>query len=341
MQKAGGISRYFSELIGKRSEINVQCDLLFSDNLYVDARYHVMKGKFSKVQSISNNLYFKYCSKNQLHHLSYYNPSSFSVNRNSINIITVYDFIHEKIGVDGNDKKIIELKKECIRRADKIISISKTTTEDLLDLYNVEPNKVETIYLGVDQNRYPLKSTSTVEIGFDCPYILFVGSRLGYKNFALLVAAYAESSFRANGGKLVAFGGPETDFERTLLENCKLTSDEVKFLGGDDSVLQSVYRCAHLHIVPSLYEGFGLTPFESMVNDCKTVVHSNPVFKELFSSYEFIFDMSTREGLINVIDNCNLVHLASENKRFILNEASRFTWNRMRNLTDSVYSSFS
>ena len=46
-----------------------------------------------------------------------------------------------------NSKKITELKKITLNRADKIISISHKTKEDLVKYLNIDENKIEVTHL--------------------------------------------------------------------------------------------------------------------------------------------------------------------------------------------------
>ena len=51
-------------------------------------------------------------------------------------------------------------------------------------------------------------------------------------------------------------------------------NDQVRQINGDDTVLKDLYRRARAFIHPSLLEGFGLTPLESMAHLCP-VISSN------------------------------------------------------------------
>ncbi|EGU56692.1 mannosyltransferase [Vibrio nigripulchritudo ATCC 27043] len=336
-QTVGGISRYFSEL--KKIEddkLSVSCDVIFGDNEYLPGKYGMFSNRYiNRVQKEINRKYYKYNHSN-IRHLSYYDYDSFS--DNSRNVITVYDCIHEKFGVDFNDELVIYQKRRCIENADKIISISNTTAQDVIDIYGVPDDKIQTIYLGVDFE----KGDSRTLDDFNCfrqnnPYILFVGGRNGYKNFSTLLEAYSMSSFRKNGGMLVAFGAPASVEEIRKLKFLGLSQHEIMHVQGNDETLNDFYRNAYLHIVPSLYEGFGLTPFESIASGCRTIVHSNSVFNELFCPHKFVFDLNDTGVLIELMDDYNLNDVALENISFLSKSNTRFTWDNMRKETSKFY----
>ncbi|PJC86311.1 hypothetical protein CSW98_08820 [Vibrio sp. HA2012] len=335
-QTVGGISRYFSELNKiESSELKINCDVIFGNNLYMPGRYRIYNNRYiNRLQRLINKNIYR-LSSSDIRHISYYDFDSFS--SNSSNIITVYDCIHEKLGVDSNDDRVVSQKRKCIKNADKIISISNTTAQDVIDIYGVSSNKIKTIYLGVDFLEGV--NVSVDSFNSDRPYILFVGNRNGYKNFSTLLDAYSMSFFRRNGGMLVAFGAPPTLEEMKELDKLGLSEEEVSFVQGDDCTLTEFYRNAYLHVVPSLYEGFGLTPFESIASGCRTIVHCNSVFEELFSPYGFVFDLTEKDELSHLIDSCSLEKIASENMDFLSNNKERFTWDNMREETANFYKS--
>ncbi len=63
-------------------------------------------------------------------------------------VITVYDCIHEKYPEIANSiDKTLENKKILIANANMILAISGNTKNDLIQLYNVSPEKIEVVYL--------------------------------------------------------------------------------------------------------------------------------------------------------------------------------------------------
>ena len=77
--------------------------------------------------------------------------------------------------------------------SDHIICISENTKKDLLNFYNIDEKKISAIYLGGDH----LQKNSIYSVDKftnQIPYILFVGSRVKYKNFEFLIKGYAKSN---------------------------------------------------------------------------------------------------------------------------------------------------
>jgi glycosyltransferase involved in cell wall biosynthesis len=158
-------------------------------------------------------------------------------------------------------------------RSDRILTVSETSKLDILRRFHVPADKVTVVYNAIDDRlavppdeeefervraRYQLKD----------PFALYVGNIKPHKNLERLIDAFhelrQESAFEAL--KLVIIGDEISKYQglRRAVHRHKLHK-HVRFFGfvplGTLSVL---YRLASIFVFPSLYEGFGLPPLESM-----------------------------------------------------------------------------
>jgi len=71
--------------------------------------------------------------------------------------------------------------------------------------------------------------------------------------------------------------------EIDLLKN-KLNLKEkiIEIISPSDEKIINLYKYAKLFIFPSLYEGFNLSPFETIACGCPTITSNIPVLKEIF-----------------------------------------------------------
>ena len=164
LQKAGGISVYWYELIKRlQNKNNVlffekNNENIFSKNLniktHIESRLPI---KILRYLPFLKNLPEKY-----IFHSSYYRVS---LQKNVLNIVTVYDFTYEFFR-RGVAKTIHSLQKGfAINNADGIICISENTKKDLLKFYpNVDEEKVKVIYNGVVDEFKRLKKSEEVLI---------------------------------------------------------------------------------------------------------------------------------------------------------------------------------
>ena len=172
-------------------------------------------------------------------------------------------------------------KKELLEKAKNIICISKQTKKDLIRFYKLDKNKISVVYLGTNNRKFKnIKKNK---------YILYVGSRKGYKNFKNFILAFSKSRYLTKNYKIVCFGGG--NFQKDEIENFKNLGLEynLNYIKGNDLKLSNLYRRASLYVSLSIYEGFGLTLLEAIQSRCPVLCSNIPVFREIYkNSCEFV-----------------------------------------------------
>jgi glycosyltransferase involved in cell wall biosynthesis len=253
-------------------------------------------------------------------------------------VLTVYDLIHEKFPQSflSNDP-IAQHRAKAIRRADHIICISESTRRDLIEVYRVPEKKVSVTYLGYDTLSAPGLVASAL-VG-PKPYLLYVGSRHGYKNFAGMLSAFASSSLLKAGTRIICFGGGAlTAAERALLVQYKLSAEDVVQIGGNDERLAALYQGATAFVYPSKYEGFGIPPLEAMSLGCPVVCSNTSSIPEVVGDAGEYFDPSDSESIRQAME----VVIQSPQRRQELIALGKarllaFSWSRCATETLAVY----
>ena len=134
------------------------------------------------------------------------------------------------------------------------------------------------------------------------PYLLYVGSRAGYKNFGLLLEAFFRSGL-AGSYRLLAVGGGEfTAAERERIAELRLAGSVSVVPKAEDATLARAYRDAALFIYPSLYEGFGFPPLEAMSMGCPVLVNRTSSLPEICGDAAFYFDSCDADELSQSLD---------------------------------------
>jgi glycosyltransferase involved in cell wall biosynthesis len=279
-QSHGGISRYFVELVQNLQlrasvEPTVIAPVHLNEYLLRPAVRQRVRGRFLPLTFRGNGRivgalnavllpYYWHGSKFDVLHETYYSRSQQGQGR--VRVLTVYDMIHELFPQEFSDSaQISQAKSAAIRRADHVICISETTRQDAIRLLGLAPEQSSVIYLGWSLDG-EVASTSPKVAGK--PYVLYVGARNEYKNFGILLEAFASSAMLRRDFELVAFGGrgfsaeEAKEIQRAGLTNC------VRHVRGDDGLLKAYYRSAAAFVYPSRYEGFGIPPLEAMANAC-------------------------------------------------------------------------
>jgi glycosyltransferase involved in cell wall biosynthesis len=231
-----------------------------------------------------NNLISRYqvgAWKPDLLHETYYSRVRLAPKKCAI-VTTVYDMIHEIFKEDFSDSgRTSRLKLESINRADRIICISESTKKDLIEILNVPHHKVSVVLLGFDQlSQNPRLAGSTA--GSYAPYLLYVGSRAGYKNFNGFIEAVASSRGLISDINIICFGGGSFDkVETAMFGRMGFKVGQIRQISGDDELLGSFYRGATAFVYPSLYEGFGIPPLEAMANNCPVICSNTSSIPEV------------------------------------------------------------
>lgn len=233
----------------------------------------------------------------QVLHPTYYEPKS--PLRKIPTVVTVYDMIHERFPEFFPDDRTASTKRVAILAADSIIAISHHTKQCLIDTYNINPDRITVVHLGVPQLRtddVAVRAVSSLP-----PFLLYVGSRRGYKNFSALLAAFAKSGLAQQGIHLLAFGGGSWSAEERR-EACQLGVDKhVIHLEGDDETLAALYQRAKALVYPSLDEGFGLPPLEAMANDCPVIGANAGAIPEVVDSAACLFDPTDLDDMAGAL----------------------------------------
>jgi glycosyltransferase involved in cell wall biosynthesis len=176
-------------------------------------------------------------------------------------VLTVQDlsFEHDASLMGRRETAIFRLAvPRSARRAARILAISQRTKDDLVELYGLPDERVVVTPLAADRAFRPGD-------GARDDYVLLVGSIEARKR--PLVAADAA---RAVGRPLVAVG-PERD--AGLAAELRARGADVRGVVAQDELVR-LYQRASALLLPSAYEGFGLTAAEAMA--CGTPVVAAP-----------------------------------------------------------------
>jgi glycosyltransferase involved in cell wall biosynthesis len=156
---------------------------------------------------------------------------------------------------------------QAVRIADKVITVSNHTANDVLKEMPYAEGKIFPISLGVSNFKLASKLSSLESIGVDAPYFLFVGTLEPRKNLVGLIEAYSKLPIDVrNSALLVIVGGKGWGkVDIASIASMFGVQDSIKVLGYvTDAQLATLYTFAKFLAMPSFYEGFGLPLLEAM-----------------------------------------------------------------------------
>tara|TARA_A100001011_G_scaffold300224_1_gene313507 strand:- start:14675 stop:15766 length:1092 start_codon:yes stop_codon:yes gene_type:complete len=346
IQKFGGISNYFYNLINNlknNKENNIEVFAPLYINNYIDSLpKHIVKGfKINlnklKLNYYVNNYLFDFKKKNfqpDIIHFTYYKIRN-QKNKNSKYILTVYDMVHEQYPHYFYKDDTTKEKKQACEYVDHIICISNNTKKNLMERFNLPNEKISVVHLGADH----LENIPDIEAVIKKNYILYVGSRQGYKNFDNFIKSYSINKNVNELFDVVVFGGERVK-KNTLVEIKKLGIDlkKIHFLNGDEIILKNLYKNASLLVYPSFEEGFGIPPLEAMSQYCPVAASDINIFREIFNDACLYFNPNSIDDISLKIEKIlndktmtdELVNSGIKRKNF-------FTWRQCAEKTIKIY----
>lgn len=228
-----------------------------------------------------------------------------------------------------------------VKKASSILSISDSTKEDLVSLYNCDPLKVTTVHLGYNQQQYIpdrqkeiddtiLKSFGLEENG----YHLFLGTLQKRKNIINLLKSY---DIAKTGKPLVLAGGKGWYYDEIKSVLDKMNRKNLVFELGYVKEFEkpSLYRGCSSFLYPSLYEGFGLPVLEAMACGCKVVTSNVSSLPEITGDAGICVDPYNLDEIADAIDNCEKKETDVLVSKAIA-RARKFSWDRTATQTLSI-----
>lgn len=351
LQQYGGISRYFYELANHLAALTEHKVEIYAP-LYINeylAKPIAALHKGIKIPRLSGSgraaawgidsalsyLLSAFRHSDDIFHETYYSGVD-CCPRLAKRIITVHDMIYEMFPDQFPEKdRMRQRRKHAILRADHVICVSDNTRRDLLNLLPISEDKTSVIYHGCSID----KKAKNKSFPIRKPYILYIGKRGRYKNFDLLLLAFANSSKLKKDFMLVCFGGGSfNSVEQKRITALCLSPQDVTHVHSDDVDLAGLYGKAAGFVYPSLYEGFGIPLLEAMVMSCPVICSRASSFPEVVGNAAELFDPHDDESLRDAIER---VVFSTEYKNSLVSRgcdrSKLFSWDRCAKETIMAY----
>ncbi len=254
-------------------------------------------------------------------------------------IITIHDLTTFGYFGQQNPLKVAMFKKvmkSATFDSKKIITISQTTKDEILEYYKVDKKKIEVIYPGIDANYLriaKMDSADRMKLGnrfkahyqIEGDYLLYTGMWKKHKNLAMLLEAFGKINLEKTEGKFkdlrLVLAGQIDKKEPEIIEQIEEVNgheieetrpDDPVFVAGfvPEELLPAAYAGAIAYVQPSLNEGFGLPPLEAM--SCGTPVTAAKISAtpEVLGDAALYFDPESpgdmADKIIDLVSNMKL-----------------------------------
>lgn len=336
LQRAGGISLYWTELLSRAEKSSsffygrVNSNIFSPDIDFFHESYPSFVSRrylpFWKIKGVEGRHIF---------HSSYLR---FSIHPAAINVTTVHDFTYEHYvrglrgALHGTQKRL------AVNQSAAIICVSANTKKDLLHFYPwVDERRVRVIYNGVSDNFFPLDNARSLlasNLGYysERPFLLFVGDRSPYKNFDIFLRVgevLPEFDLVVVGGQ--AFNSHEKD------KMAAVSSRLTHFRGLPSENLNVLYATAFCLIYPSSYEGFGIPILEAMKAGCPVISTRCSSIPEVAGEAALLVDSISVDTFLDQLNALrdNALYERLREKGYA--QASKFSWDKCFKETVAFY----
>lgn len=233
-----------------------------------------------------------------------------------------------------------------IDKSQYLITDSEFVRQDIIDTFGVNPEKIVTTLLGVDESFYPRGEAQVAPLLGryklkNKSYFLVVSTLEPRKNFKLVIDAYLRLDKKIKERYplvIVGMNGWEmSQFDKDLE---MLKRQGYLRLPGyvPNEDLPLLYSAAKLFLYPSFYEGFGLPPLEAMACGAPVITSNVSSLPEVVGDAGFMVSPDDAVGLsekiLELVEDDELAESLSNRS---VERAKSFTWKRCAEQTMAVY----
>jgi glycosyltransferase involved in cell wall biosynthesis len=238
---------------------------------------------------------------------------------------TIHDLVHLKVPSESTAVRRLyyaTVVRPAARRAWRVLTVSEHARQEILEWARLPHDKVHVVGNGVS----PVFRPAADPLGGREPFLLHVGRRVGHKNIAKLLRAFAAS--RSGRDLQLVFTGHPDAQTHAWAEQAGVAA-RVRYAGNvtDEALLQLYQRCSAL-VFPSFHEGFGLPVIEAMATGTPVITSSVTSLPEVAGEGNaLLVDPHDVEALAAAIDRLmEDAALRAELSARGVRRAAEFTW---------------
>lgn len=354
--KSGGNETYYKNLIEHICNIATDEEIYLyfnewkkSSTIKIDNRKNIHIKSFKNSNPVKRNISYLpgYVQKDNLDilHLQY-----FPIFTKKCSIVaTIHDISFEHYP-EYFTKKDLFMNKILIpklaKQADKILTVSNFSKQDIVDKYGINPEKIVVTHLATSEKfkiikDYNLLQQVKTKFNLNGEYILTVGNLQPRKNLSRLFTAYINMrDKKLINEKLVVVGKKAWLYSDifNFVNESKYKEDIIFTDYVEEEELALLYNGAKLFVYPSVFEGFGLPSLEAMSCGTPVVTSNITSIPEVTGNAAVLFNPwnvdDIEEKIVTTIKDQNMLNKLSD---LGLKRSQEFSWKKTAETTFEVY----
>lgn len=190
-----------------------------------------------------------------------------------------------------------------LKKADRIIAVSKTTKNDIVRFLHINPEKIDVIYNGIDIIPNSSKNRNSQE-----KYLFYIGDFRKNKNVITAIKAYAKLKKRYPDLNFKLAGKKNQEYavlKKYIDENDICGVDFLGYVSEEEKC--QLYRNAFALVFISDFEGFGVPILEAMNYGIPVITSNCSSMKEIADGAAILVDPhdinDVEKGIENILLN--------------------------------------
>ena len=243
-------------------------------------------------------------------------------------VITVHSTEYDRAGWIYPNQWFIDIEREGMEKADKIIAVSDFTKRVIIEKYGINPDKISVVHNAVNpiegegekKNLVLFLGRLTLQKGPE--FFLKTAKKVLEKQDATFVIAGSGDMFHPLIKQAVDMG-----ISNKVIFTGKLTEEEVKH----------IYRISSVYVMPSISEPFGITALEAISAGTPTIVSKGSGVSEVVKNCFKVDFWDTDEMANKIVALLRYHPLHTTMQEYSKKEINLFTWDRVADKTKAVY----
>ncbi len=285
----------------KVDENDVTKPFLHKENCHVKTPTGIVRGSLWRSAAISS------CAKKDQIDLYHGLSNELPMGLPCPSVVTIHDVAFRTFTdmYSVVDRSIYDAKwKHACKTAKRIVAISESTKKDIVNFYNIDPEKIDVIYQPAAPRFYEEVAPRPESLFIKKPFLLYAGTINSRKNLLGIVKALQLLPIELQIPLVVV--GQGSGYKRQVQQFVKEYQMEKLVIFPEkrvsDEELHQFYLNAEAFVYPSFYEGFGLPVVEALLSSCPVLTSNVSSLPEAGGEKSLKADPTSIEDISQKLD---------------------------------------